>query len=39
MLEYLVGDALSGILTTAGFFIFLIIGRHFRLWKDARHRF
>jgi hypothetical protein len=33
MLEWLLGDPLVGVLTTVGFFTFLIIGRHWRLKK------
>lgn len=33
MLEWLLGDPLVGILTTIGFFVFLIIGRKLRLRK------
>jgi hypothetical protein len=38
MLEWLGGDALTGMLTTIGFFMFLIIGREIRIRKDARYR-
>ena len=33
MLEWLTGDPLVGILTTIGFFTFLIIGRQYKLYK------
>jgi hypothetical protein len=33
MLEWLAGDPLVGILTTIGFFTFLIIGRKYKLYK------
>jgi len=33
MLEWLMGDPLVGVLTTIGFFTFLIIGRRWKLKK------
>ena len=33
MLEWLSGDPLVGILTTIGFFTFLIIGRQYKLYR------
>jgi hypothetical protein len=36
MLEWLLGDPLVGILTTIGFFVFLIIGRNLKLRKLKR---
>jgi hypothetical protein len=38
MLEWLSGDPLVGILTTVGFFVFLIIGRNLKLRKMKRNR-
>ena len=36
MLEWLSGDPLTGILTTIGFFVFLIIGRSLKLRQIKR---
>jgi hypothetical protein len=38
MLEWLTGDPLVGILTTVGFFVFLIIGRSYKLRRMKRKR-
>jgi hypothetical protein len=38
MLEWLAGDPLSGILTTIGFFVFLIIGRKIVLKRMKQNR-
>lgn len=38
MLEWLSGDPLVGILTTIGFFTFLIIGRQVRLRQMRREK-
>lgn len=38
MLEWLLGDPLVGILTTVGFFVFLIIGRKLKLRKMKRSK-
>lgn len=38
MFEWLTGDPLTGILTTIGFFVFLIIGRNLRLWQMKRKK-
>jgi hypothetical protein len=38
MLEWLSGDPLTGILTTIGFFVFLIIGRYVKLRKMRRKK-
>ena len=38
MLEWLAGDPLVGILTTIGFFSFLIIGRQYKLYKTRRKK-
>jgi hypothetical protein len=38
MLEWLVGDPLSGILTTIFFFVFLIIGRKLALKRMKQDR-
>jgi hypothetical protein len=37
MLEWLSGDPLVGMLTTIGFFTFLIIGRQYKLYR-IKHR-
>jgi hypothetical protein len=37
MVEIINGDPLSGLLTTIGFFVFLILGRHVRL-RQVRKR-
>jgi hypothetical protein len=37
MLEWLTGDPLVGILTTVGFFVFLIIGRNLKL-RRMKHK-
>ncbi len=34
MFNFLTGDALNGLGTTVGFFVFLIIGRYIRKWKS-----
>jgi len=36
MIEWLSGDSLNGIGTTIGFFIFLILGHHIRLWRTRK---
>ncbi len=38
MLDWLVGDPLSGILTTVCFFVFLIIGRKLALKRIDKER-
>jgi hypothetical protein len=38
MFEWLAGDPLTGILTTIGFFVFLIIGRNLKLWQMKRKK-
>jgi hypothetical protein len=38
MLEWLLGDPLVGMLTTIGFFVFLIIGRQLKLRKMKNSR-
>jgi hypothetical protein len=38
MFEWLSGDPLTGILTTIGFFVFLIIGRNLRLRQMRRKK-
>jgi hypothetical protein len=38
MLEWLSGDPLVGILTTIGFFSFLIIGRQYKLYRNRRKK-
>jgi hypothetical protein len=38
MVEIINGDPLSGLLTTIGFFVFLIVGRHVRLWQVRKRR-
>jgi hypothetical protein len=38
MFEWLSGDPLTGILTTVGFFVFLIIGRNLRLRQMKRKK-
>ena len=38
MLEWLTGDSLTGILTTLGFFVFLIIGRNLKLRQMRRKK-
>jgi hypothetical protein len=38
MFEWLAGDPLTGILTTIGFFVFLIIGRELKLWQMKRKK-
>jgi hypothetical protein len=38
MLEWLSGDPLTGILTTIGFFVFLIIGRKLKLRQIKQER-
>ena len=38
MVEIINGDPLSGLLTTIGFFIALIVGRHIRMKQVNRRR-
>jgi hypothetical protein len=38
MLEWLSGDPLTGILTTIGFFVFLLIGRNLKLRQMKRKK-
>ena len=38
MVEIINGDPLSGLLTTIGFFVFLIVGRHVRLRQVRKKR-
>ncbi len=38
MVEILNGDSLSGLLTTTGFFVMLIVGRHVRIRQVRKRR-
>ena len=38
MIEIIDGDPLSGLLTTIGFFVALIVGRHVRIRQVRRKR-
>ncbi len=38
MVEIINGDPLSGLLTTVGFFIALIVGRYVRMRQESRRR-
>jgi hypothetical protein len=38
MIEIINGDPLSGLLTTIGFFVALVVGRHVRIRQGRRRR-